>query len=989
MAFFIELNYTFWNNKNMSKTHPAFEYMGQQTIDSLNLTVEHYQHKLTGATHYHLAADDPQNVFLVALRTVPMDSTGVAHILEHTTLCGSKKYPVRDPFFMMIRRSLNTFMNAFTSSDWTAYPFATENKKDFQNLLQVYMDAVFFPNLDSLDFAQEGHRFEFEEMTNSESPLTYKGVVFNEMKGAMSSPISTLWQAFSSELYPTNTYHYNSGGEPEDIPSLTHQQLVEFHQNHYHPSNAVFMTYGDISAFEHQSQFETLALEQFKNSVPQVHVELEQRFNKPKTVSHSYALDEENVEKKTHIVLGWLLGENKDPLEVLKGHLLSSVLLDNSASPLRQVLENTPLATAPSPLCGLEESNKEMVFVVGVQGSEPEHAEAIQTLILTELQRIVDEGVEQSQVDAMLHQLELSQREVGGDSYPYGLQLILHALPGALHEGDPIALLDSDQALKVLEDEVKDPQFIPNLVQTWLLDNAHRICLTMAPDTELSAQKEQAEKDKLAAIQAQLSESEKQAIIDQAVALEQRQAQFDDPSILPEVTKNDIPETIKTYTAQHSKVGNVPVTAYQCGSNGLTYEQLIIDLPELNQTEKEILPLFNSCITEVGSAGRDYLETQSYHAEISGGISARSQVHTAFQAPEGYNSYFIFSSNGLNRNQNKVAGLIEDTLYTARFDELARLKDLVGQIRASVDHGITGNGHGLAMMAATQNFSPVAQWNFQRSGFAGIQSIKRLHNELQTSDQAVEAFAEGLSGIQTKLCQAPKQALVISDEKGLASALSGLESSWKKLPNATSQHSVFTEEASQQPIKQAWVTSTQVNFCAQAFPAVSSNHEDAPKLSVLGACLRNGFLHAIIREKGGAYGGGANYNGEASAFVFYSYRDPRLLETYDDFSKALEWLMSSDATQAKVDEAILNVISSMDKPGSPAGEVKKSFYQNLHGRTYDIRMQYRHGVISTTLDELRVVAERYLSKNNASSAVLTNTNGAELLADKGFEVFTL
>ena len=973
----------------MSKTHPAFEYIGQQTIDTLNLTVEHYQHKLTGATHYHLAADDPQNVFLVALRTVPMDSTGVAHILEHTTLCGSEKYPVRDPFFMMIRRSLNTFMNAFTSSDWTAYPFATENKKDFQNLLQVYMDAVFFPNLDALDFAQEGHRFEFEEMTNSESPLTYKGVVFNEMKGAMSSPISTLWQAFSSEVYPTNTYHYNSGGEPEDIPSLTHQQLLDFHKNHYHPSNAVFMTYGDISAIEHQTQFDLLALARFKNSVPQVHVGLEQRFSQPKSVNHVYALDEESTEAKTHIVLGWLLGENKDPLNVLKGHLLSSVLLDNSASPLRMVLEDTPLATAPSPLCGLEESNKEMVFVVGVQGSETEHAEAIEQLILAELNRIVDEGVDQSQVEAMLHQLELSQREVGGDSYPYGLQLILHALPGALHEGDPIALLDSDQALKVLEEEVKDPQFIPNLIKTWLLDNTHRVRLTMAPDTTLSAQKEQAEKAKLAAIQATLSESEKQAIIDQAVALEQRQSQEDDPSILPEVTKEDIPETIKTYSAQHSKVGNVPVIAYQCGSNGLIYEQLVMELPALTDAEKSLMPLFNSCVTEVGSAGRDYLETQSYHAEISGGISARSMVHSKLQAPEGCHSHFLFSSRGLNRHQDKIAGLIEDTLYTARFDELNRLKDLVGQIRASVDHGITGNGHGLAMMAAVQNFTPAAQWSFQRSGFAGIQYIKSLNENLQGSEQAVEAFAEGLSGIQKKLCQAPKQALVISDEAGLSSALRGLKINWSRLPDSTVQPSTFSVKASQQAIKQAWVTSTQVNFCALAYPTVMPDHEDAPKLSVLGACLRNGFLHSIIREKGGAYGGGANYNGEASAFVFYSYRDPRLLETYADFNKALDWLMSSDATQAKVDEAILNVISSMDKPSSPAGEVKKAFYQTLHGRSYETRMAYRHGVISTTLEELRTIAERYLSADNASSAVLTNTKGAEQLADSGFEVITL
>lgn len=973
----------------MSKTHPAFEYIGQHTIDSLNLTVEHYEHKVTGATHYHLAADDPQNVFLVALRTVPMDSTGVAHILEHTTLCGSEKYPVRDPFFMMIRRSLNTFMNAFTSSDWTAYPFATENRKDFQNLLQVYMDAVFFPKLDVLDFAQEGHRFEFEEMTNPESALTYKGVVFNEMKGAMSSPISTLWQAFSSELYPTNTYHYNSGGEPEDIPNLTHKQLVDFHKDHYHPSNSVFMTYGDIPALQHQTQFEELALADFKDRVKQVHVGLEKRMTEPKVVNGFYALDEEDVKSKTHIVLGWLLGQNKDPIEVLKGHLLSAVLLDNSASPLRMALEECPFASAPSPLCGFEESNKEMAFVVGVQGSELEHAQAVEELILNELQRIVEEGVEQSQVDAMLHQLELSQREVGGDGFPYGLQLIVHSLSGALHEGDPIALLDTDQALKVLESEVKDPQFIPGLVKSLLLDNPHRVRLAMQPDTELSTKRDQAEKAKLAAIQAKLTDAEKQAIIDQAVALEKRQTEIDDFDILPEVTKDDIPETIKTYKSEHSMVGAVPVTRYECGSNGLTYEQVIIDLPTLTDAEKALMPLFNNCFTEVGSGGRDYLETQSYHAAISGGISARSAVHSKLQAPNECHSHFMLSSKALNSNQDAMSGLIQETLYTARFDETARLKDLVGQIRASVDHGITGNGHGLAMMAATQNFTPTAQWNFQRSGFAGIQYIKSLNDELQSSDEAVESFAEGLAGIKTKLCKAPKQALLISDEAGLSTALSGLEKQWPALSMPSTAETQFEIETTQQPINQAWVTSTQVNFCAMAYPAVMADHEDAPKLAVLGACLRNGFLHSTIREKGGAYGGGATYNAEASAFVFFSYRDPRLLETYADFKLAKDWLMSSEATQAKVDEAILNVISAMDTPGSPSGEVKKDFFQGLYGRTLEVRMAYRHGVISASLDELRLVADRYLSGDNASSVVLTNTGGAELLADSEFEIITL
>jgi Zn-dependent M16 (insulinase) family peptidase len=222
-----------------TQADPAFDYVASVPVASLNATVNEYRHRATGAQHFHIAADDPNNVFLVGFRTVPEDSTGVAHILEHTALCGSERYPVRDPFFMMTRRSLNTFMNAFTSSDWTAYPFASQNRKDFNNLLQVYLDAAFFPRLDELDFAQEGHRVEFADPDTPDSPLVYKGVVFNEMKGAMSSPVRALWDALAERLFPTTTYHWNSGGDPEAIPDLTHEQLVAFHRHHYHPSNAI------------------------------------------------------------------------------------------------------------------------------------------------------------------------------------------------------------------------------------------------------------------------------------------------------------------------------------------------------------------------------------------------------------------------------------------------------------------------------------------------------------------------------------------------------------------------------------------------------------------------------------------------------------------------------------------------------------------------------------------------------------------------------
>ena len=565
-----------------NSANPAFELLRTQEIPSLKLRYEEYRHRVTGAQHIHLAADNKENVFLVALRTVPMDSTGVAHILEHTALCGSEKYPVRDPFFMMIRRSLNTFMNAFTSSDWTAYPFASQNKKDFNNLLSVYLDSVFFARLDPLDFAQEGHRLEFADPADTGSELTYKGVVFNEMKGAMSSINSTLWQTMTQHLYPTSTYHYNSGGEPADIPDLSYDQFKAFYETNYHPSNAIFITFGDIPAAEHQASFEENALSRFDRLDCHIAVENEQRYSEPQYFEEVYAADDQQpLEDNTHIVISWLLGESTDLEATMQARLLSSVLFDNSGSPLLRALETTDLGTAPSPMCGLEDSQKELCFACGVEGSNPEQADAVEALILDVLREVAENGLPQEQVAASLHQLELSQREVSGGGYPYGLNLILTSLTSATHRGDPIALLNLDPVLEKLQEQIQDPEFIKSLARDLLLNNQHRIRLVMKPDTELARQKEQAEKDRLAAIKADLSDSEKQAIVDGAAVLKERQEMEEDLEILPKVGIEDVPVEIAYAEKQSTASEPLPLTTYSAGTNGLPISRLLCPCPPL------------------------------------------------------------------------------------------------------------------------------------------------------------------------------------------------------------------------------------------------------------------------------------------------------------------------------------------------------------------------------------------------------------------------
>ncbi|PCJ47582.1 MAG: peptidase M16, partial [Moraxellaceae bacterium] len=756
------------NQQPAQTAHPSFEWLRTETIDSLHVNVSEYRHISTGAMHYHIDSSNDENVFLVGLRTIPTDSTGVAHILEHTALCGSEKYPVRDPFFMMIRRSLNTFMNAFTSSDWTAYPFASKNKKDFDNLLNVYLDAVFFSRIDPLDFAQEGHRVEFEDAENIDSDLVYKGVVYNEMKGALSSPVSVLYETAKKYLFPTSTYHFNSGGEPTDIPSLSYEQLISFYKTHYHPSNAIFMTYGDIPAQEHQQNFEEKVLHRFERLETTIQVPPEKRYFSPIKVEEAYPIalapDETDTEK-THIILSWLLGKSSDLETQLKAHLLSDVLLENSASPLQKLLETCGLGTAPSPLCGLEDSNFEMAFMCGIEGSNPEKAVELEKQIIALLEQLVIDGVEEEKLEAILHQLELSQREVGGDQFPYGLQMILAALPSAIHRGDPVAQLDLDPVLKTLRSDIKDPNFIKQLIQEQLLDNPHRVCLTLRPDTEMDARKEARVQLELQQLKQSLTEQEKQSIVEKTQQLADRQSQEDNIDILPKVCLEDVPPHTPMAEQSLHAINNDSIALCPQGTNGITYLQVLFDLPDLSAEQQQLLPLYAHLVGELGAGKEDYLDIQDEISACSGGIHCFTTMRGNIDSEQSISAYIGFSGKALNRNAQPMFQLLHKITTNIRFDELERIKELVAQYRAGLDQSITGHGHSLAMQAASSGLSPIAHLSHKVSGLNGIVAMQALDNSLhktqEGNNQALKTLADNLTSIHDIVTQNKKQFLLV------------------------------------------------------------------------------------------------------------------------------------------------------------------------------------------------------------------------------------
>ena len=428
-------------NPDLRQGESVSHYLIKRVVSLERISSFFYEleHLKTGARHVHVSRKDAENTFSVAFKTVPLDSTGVAHILEHTVLCGSHRFPVRDPFFSMLKRSLSTFMNAFTASDWTMYPFSTQNQKDFFNLMDVYLDAAFFPKLDELSFKQEGHRLEIEGDFKSDDPdgfrLMYKGVVYNEMKGAMSSPDQVMVRSIQKQLYPSTTYHFNSGGDPAEIPSLTYGQLKKFHRRHYHPSNAFFYTYGNLPLADTLLFIHETVLKKFKRMTPHTGVARQSRWRKPRVAAFPYPLQSsEDPSKKCQFCVAWLTADIKNSFDVLTLSLLEQVLLGNSAAPLRKALIDSGLGSALCDGTGFDADNRDTSFASGLKDVEEASAEKIEAIIFEVLTDLANNGIDQQLIDSAIHQIEFHRKEITNTPYPYGIKLLHLPAPGCMAE---------------------------------------------------------------------------------------------------------------------------------------------------------------------------------------------------------------------------------------------------------------------------------------------------------------------------------------------------------------------------------------------------------------------------------------------------------------------------------------------------------------------------------------------------------------------------
>ncbi|WP_019009723.1 insulinase family protein [Deinococcus aquatilis] len=956
---------------------PVGTQLGRYTVDrveplpEMQGTLVLLRHEL-GARHAHVIREDDNLAFGVTFPTVPKDSTGVAHILEHVALMGSQKYPVPDPFFAMAPRSLNTFMNAMTANDWTTYPFSTRNVQDYFNLLSVYLDATFFPLLRYESFRQDGHRFEFEKLDDPSSTLKLQGVVYNEMKGAMASAGSVMWRSLGKALYPDLTYAVNSGGEPNDIPNLTYEGLRAFHAAHYHPSNAFFFTYGNQDLGRVLDEIEGHVMARFAPQILDVSVPDQASFAEPRRVDVTYPGSD--TERGGQVLLAWKLGRSSNPDLNLRWSVLSDVLLGNPAAPLTRPLIESGIGSALADLTGYRDSFREGAFAVGLKGLSAGKAAEVEQLVLDTLAGIAREGIPADLIASSLHQFEIGQKEVSNSGYPYGLQVMFRLLGPWLYGGDPVTGLRLDAELDSLRADLDSGKRVFEEMLEELLALPHRVTMVVTPDPLLASQAEQAERQLVENLSKDFTDEDRARIVRESLQLQSLQAQESDPNVLPTLALSDVTPGVQRPDYSTTQEGRALVGRVPQPTGGLTYLDVQVRLPELPADLLDVLPLYTYAVTRSGAAGQDYAELSRRIEAVTGGVSASAGVGTAPDDLSAVRLAVTFSGKALARNGGALVGVLHDLLSAPEFTR-ERTRQLLEQRLSGMKASVVGSGSAYADRLASAQVSAAAVLEERFGGLTSLATLKAIVEGPAADHSAGEQSAEALDArIDALLGQFARIRELITQGQPLICLTATPDDIGLDVQPITG---LFTGDAptgrpTLAPLgtgPQARTTDSPVAFNAVAYPTVPYTHPDSPALLVLSRLLRSEYMLKEIREKGGAYGGGASFDTRAGVFSMTSYRDPHIARTYQVFRDARAFL-DTPLGERELTEAILTSSKILDPLTSPDTVGRLRFYGDQAGFTPEVQEAFKARLLTVTLDDLRRVMDAYLTPERAAYALV-------------------
>ncbi len=968
-------------------TYNNYETVFEKEVEALKSKALLLKHTKTGARIFILSNDDDNKVFYIGFRTPPADDTGIAHIMEHSVLCGSKKYPLKDPFVELAKGSLNTFLNAMTYPDKTVYPVASRNNKDFANLMDVYLDAVFHPAIYERPeiMRQEGWNYKIE---NEEDPIEYNGVVYNEMKGAFSSPESVLEREILHSLYPDTPYGVESGGDPEFIPDLTYEKFIDFHKKYYHPSNSFIYLYGDMDLEERLEFLDREYLSGYDAIDVDSELPAQTAFEQVSDLVLPYPISETEEEKEnTYLAYNLVCGDNLDPKQYYAMQMIQYALIENQGAPIRDRLLKEGIGK--DILSGYENGILQPYFNIVAKNADPEMKEDFVRIIREEFEKAVKEGLNTKSLTASLNSIEFKYKEADFGGYPKGLIYGLNILDSWLYrETEPLLHIDCMETFAFLRSQI-GKGYYEDLIRKYLLENPHASILSLVPEKGLTAKREEAVREKLNAYKSGLSKEEVRKLVENTKALAAFQEAEDSKEALesiPLLERSDIRRAIEPLKNDERKVEGIPVIFHNYYTNGIAYFSLFFDCNKIAPEKLPYLGLLKSIVSFVNTENFSYSELNNEINIYTGGLSFESGVYGNRRDLEKVLVLSDLSVRTLYGNLGRSFDLIEEILFTSDYQDTARLKEIIAELKSRLQMVLNAAGHAASSLRATSYFSKTGCLKDTINGIAFYQFVEKLEKDFE---QRKDELADEIKAVLSEIIDS--SGLLVSftgDEEGYRIFKERFIEFKKKLDKVSG---IDTEEKG--PVKdrcyqylseiipekknEGFKTSAGIQYVARAGKYADDGSPVAGPMRVFRTIMGYEYLWFHIRVQGGAYGCMSNSTpyGECS---FVTYRDPNLGRSIEVFEGIPEYLESFESDDREMTKFVIGTMSSVDIPLPPSGKGSRDMGGYIADVTEEELQKERDGIIDCSQEDIRSLApliRRALSENNL--CVIGNENKIE------------
>lgn len=948
-----------------------YEILDEHRVEDVQSDGFILRHKKSGARIAILSNNDDNKVFYIGFRTPPEDETGVPHIIEHTTLCGSKKFPVKDPFIELAKGSLNTFLNAMTYPDKTVYPVASCNDQDFKNLMDVYLDAVFNPNITKYEeiFKQEGWHY---ELTGKDDELKINGVVYNEMKGAYSSPDEVLSSQIYRSLFPDNTYSKDSGGNPEYIPKLTYEAYLDFYHKYYHPSNSYIYLYGDMDVVERLEWLDKEYLSLYDYEKVNSEINKQPAFDEIKNVEAQYSITmDDSQENKTYLSYNRVVGDSLDEMLYQAFDVLDYALVSSPGAPVKQALIDAGIG---DDVYGSYDAGiLQPVFSFVAKNANASQADEFESIIENTLKEVVKTGINKEALLAGINSSEFKFREADFGQFPKGLLFGLNCLDSWLFDDmKPFIHLECLGTFAKLRKAV-DTDYFEKLIQEYLLDNTHGSSVTVKPKRGLGNEREEALAKELSDYKASLSDEEIKKLIEDTEHLKKYQEEpssDEDLRKLPMLTRADMKKDAMPFSNIEDELLDVKVVRHDIESNGIDYISFLFDAGDFAQSELGYLGFFTNALGLVSTEKYSYTDLANATNIYTGGISTGTASHPDIKDRNNFVFKFEVKLKVLEKNLDKALELMEQMLLSSDFTDTKRLGELVAQIKARLQANLSSSGHLVAAMRSMSSFSRYALYQDELKGIAFYRSICRIEKELSESPKSV---SDKLAAIAKKLFARNRMLISFTgNNEAYGNAKPSLEkviAGFNKMSAVGNQAEVHFNTA-----KEAFIDASQIQYVAKTGDFICEGYEYTGALRLLRIILSYDYLWINVRVKGGAYGCMNTFLRSGESY-FVSYRDPNLSDTLDVYDRIPEYIKSFSPDERDMTKYIIGTFSALDTPMNPEAKGSRSLSAYLEGITYEQIQKERNEILNAQPEDIRRLAdlvEAVLKKD--SICVIGNEN---------------